>query len=133
MPRNPKSRCNLTWHQRFGTSNEGNLPTYKTASNPCGVNISLLTYPGITEADFRYMHKNCPYSTTASGFNYVRDTNPASDTYFKMLELDSGDFSTHTVTSGIMIRETRGSRYGWLCVDDDCTYYINTGNRYFLF
>jgi len=135
MPRNPNSRCNLTWHQRYGTDHEGNLPNYDTGSNPCGVNIAGITHPGVTAADFRYMHKECPYSdTTASGFHLVRDTNPGSATYFQNIELnDPGDLSTHSTTSGIMIKENRGSKYGWMCVDDNCTYYLSTGNRYFLF
>jgi len=134
MPRKPNSRCGLTWEQRYGTTLSGNLPQYKVHSNPCGVNVSALTYPGLTDASFRYMHIRCPYSdTTPTGFNYVRDTDPTSPDYFRMVALNPGDLSTHTVTSGIMIRETRGPRRGHLCVDDNCTYYINTGKRYFHF
>jgi hypothetical protein len=135
MPRNPNSRCDLTWHQRYGTDNEGNLPDYKVGSNPCGVNMAGITYPGVTEANFRYMHTECPYSdTTPSGFHFVRDTDLSSGTYFQNIELDDpGDLSTHNDTYGIMIKEVRGSRNGWMCVDDNCAYYLSTGNRYFYF
>lgn len=136
MPRNPKDRCNLSWEDRFGTDVDGNLSQYKPDKNPCGVNIDGITMPGVTLDDFHSHHIKCPYSTQAASGGvqtYVRDTNPFSPTYMKMILVGISELTDHSDTQGVMIRHNRGSEYGHLCVDDNCYYYTTVvpGSRYF--
>ncbi len=132
MPRKPRTRCNLSWEDRFGTIADGNLPQYKVTMDLCGVDISAITYPDIHMSDFHYYHMKCPYSVE-SELHYVRNTNINDVNYFDMEDVTSGTLglSTHTSTKGIMIKEQRGRKYGWLCVDPACPYHIATGNYYF--
>lgn len=130
MPRKPGDHCDLTWEQRVGSTLEGNLPQYKVNDNNCGVNINNITYPEVTVGDFRVNHKKCPYANEAFRHR-VLDTDPSSPTYWTVLELDAGELSAHTDTKGIMIKESRGSVHGFVCVDDNCYYYTTYNKRYF--
>lgn len=133
-----KSPCahlkEIGWERYFGTTSSGNLPQYKATSNPCGVNVGALNSKlvndlDIRESDFRFYHIKCPYSTE-SDVNEIIDRNRLSPTYGQNVDVSS-EATPHTVTSGIMIKFNRGSKYGWLCVDDACPYYQDTGRRYF--
>jgi len=44
--------------------------------------------------------------------NYRRDINRGSATYWQNIDV-SAEAITHPTTSGIMIRHSRGSKYGW--------------------
>ncbi len=124
----------IGWEAYYGTTRSGNLPEYKVGNNPCGVDVgaldpALVSDLDITGSDFRYYHIRCFYSTD-SDINSVVDLNPLSPTFGQTQAVSPSD---HTVTSGIMIKYNRGSKYGWLCVDDACTYYQDTGRRYFYY
>jgi hypothetical protein len=127
----------IGWERYFGTTTSGNLPQYKANSNPCGIDVDALNPQLVADLDikggsFRFYHIKCQYSTE-SGTHEIVDKNPLSPTYGQMITIPVGDIADHTVTSGIMIKHNRGSKYGWLCVDDNCPYYQNTGRRYFYF
>jgi hypothetical protein len=131
MPRNPRDRCDVSWSTRYGTASgtEGNLPTHKTKE--CVSEVVTLSgvqaeFPWVTIADFHYYHIKCPYSTE-SPIHYRRDINRGSATYWQNIDV-SAEAITHPTTSGIMIRHSRGSKYGWLCVDPDCPYYKGTAS-----
>ena len=127
----------IGWERYYGTTASGYMPEFKATSNPCGVDVGALNPQivnqlGITGASFRFYHIKCAYSTESDANQYV-DRNPLSPTYGQMIYLDPGDLAAHTVTSGIMIKHNKGSKYGWLCVEDDCPYYQDTGRRYFYY
>lgn len=145
MPRNPQEKCNVSWEARYGTTATGNLPRHK-ASEDTIYTVSGTVYSGVDPTlsgimtgvewrDFHTYHIKCPYSTQ-SDFQYVRNTNPFESSYMEMYTV-SGVAVDHTHTEGLMIRWHRGSKYGWLCVDNDCPYYQGTvsgsvaGTRYF--
>lgn len=130
MPRNPLDKKNDTWENCIGTLNLYNLPEYKVHDNLCGINIDNITHPGVTINSFRVFHKKCPYSIQ-SNVHKVRNLNVLDPNYFKMEELDPAVFTDHSDTNGVMIRESRGSIHGNLCVDNNCYYYLNNNNRYF--
>jgi hypothetical protein len=130
MPRKPGQRCSLSWEQRVGTTLVGNLPQYKANQNLCNVNLSNITYPGLRASDFSVYHKKCPYASE-SFHHRVLDTDPSSPTYWTVVDLIGGEITSHADTKGIMVRESRGSKHGWLCVDDNCYYYTTNSQRYF--
>ena len=131
MPRNPILKQTEDCDLSLGRSIlPGNLPEFKPGTS-CEVNLSGITYPGITERSFREFHFKCPYSTQAST-HFKRDTDLASPTYWDMVEVPSNELTDHSNTLGIMIREGRGSGiHGHLCVEDTCPHFLNTGQRYF--
>lgn len=127
----------IGWERYYGTTTSGNLPQFKATSNPCGVNVGalnpqLVDQLDITGASFRFYHIKCQYSE-ASDTHEILDRGPLSTTFGQMITIPSSDIDYHTVTSGIMIKHNKGSKYGWLCVDDACSYYQNTGRRYFYY
>lgn len=130
MPRNKNYKCPSSW--TYGTDAVGNLPQYKVGQNLCEVDMSLITYPGAKASDFRVYHIRCPYAIQAEQ-HFVRDVNINSSTYWEQLELSLLDLTNHVGTKGIMIRQSRGSRHGFLCIDDACPYYLDSGGlkRYF--
>ncbi|MHA2218191.1 MAG: hypothetical protein ACXACY_19820 [Candidatus Hodarchaeales archaeon] len=136
MPRNPATKCDITFEDRYGSTTSGNLSTHKT--KVCVSNaVDLQTIQAefgtwITIADFHYYHIKCPYSTQAD-YNFVLDIDPSSATYWQPLAVPGGSQTDHTSTSGIMIRHSRGSKYGWLCVDPACQYYQNNERTYFYY
>lgn len=120
MPRYPRNTCGR------GITN-GNLPQYKikecvstVISGPALTQIQAY-FPWVGIEDFHYYHIKCPFSTEA-GMHLVKDKNHSSPTYFWAVDVESSATS-HTVTSGLMIRFSRGSKHGWLCVDPNCSYY----------
>jgi len=130
MPRNPVEKCDTTFEDRYGSTTPGNLPTDKTKvciENTVDIDAVQAEFPWVTINDFHFYHLKCPYSTEAT-LNYVRDTNPASATYWQMVEVVATD---HTTTSGLMIKYSKGSKHGWLCVDPDCPYYGLHNRSYF--
>lgn len=133
MPRNPKEKCSVPWHVRYGTASgvEGNLPEWKR-TDCIGSKVDLAAvqaeFPWVSIFDFHYYHMKCPYASEAE-LHYVRDIDKTSSDYWKRNVLVS--HVPHTTTSGMMIRQSRGSRHGWLCVDPDCPYYISNGRPYF--
>ena len=144
MPRNPVERNNVDWEDRYGTTISGNLPQYRDPATSAGVecledilyasspvlsgatNLEYIQtiFPWVTFRDFHYFSFRCPYSTESST-HYVRDTNRQSETYWQMISVSSEAVS-HTTTDGLMIRYSRGSKHGWLCVDPICPYYKGT-------
>lgn len=133
MPRNPVEKCDITFEDRYGSTTSGNLPTHKTKvciENTINISAVQAEFPWVTINDFHFYHMKCPYSNEAT-VNYVRDTNKASATYWQMVEVVSVDRADHTTTSGMMIRHSKGSKHGWLCVDPDCPYYQLNKRNYF--
>lgn len=131
MPRNPKEKRSVSWESRFGTTHDGNLPQYKRGQNLCGIDPSLVdVMEGVKLCDFHYYHIKCPYSTEAL-YHYVRNTDLSSEYYWEMELLPPSSFFDHLATKGIMIKRFQGSKSGWLCVDNNCPYYLSTGRRYF--
>jgi len=126
----------IGWEAYYGTTYSGQLPQYKPDENLCNVNIAGITMPGVTLDDFHYYHIKCPYSKEAAQNGvqtYVRDTNPFSSTYMQMIPVGIDELTDHWDTKGLMIKYSRGSKYGHLCVDDNCYYYttVSSGTRYF--
>jgi hypothetical protein len=127
----------IGWERYFGTTTSGNLPQFKATSNPCDVDINALNSQlvadlDIKESSFRFYHIKCHHAEE-SGTHEVLDRGPLSPTFGQMITIPGGEIDYHTVTSGIMIKHNKGSKYGWLCVDDNCPYYQNTGRRYFYY
>jgi len=125
----------IGWERYYGTTESGRLSQYKVHSNPCGVDVDALNPQlvedlNINDGSFRYYNMSCIYATESDYHQYT-DLNPISPTFGQTITVSG--LASHTVTSGTMIRYNRGSKYGWLCVDDNCPYYINTGRRYFYF
>lgn len=127
----------IGWERYFGTTVSGGLPQYNVDENPCGVNVSLLDTQlvndlNINEGSFRYYHIKCHHATESTVHD-VLDRGPLSPTFGQIITVPAGEIASHTVTSGIMIKHNIGSKYGWLCVDNNCPYYISTGRRYFYY
>lgn len=120
------------WEAYYGTTYSGNLPQYKPDPNPCNVDIGSVTMDGVTLSDFHYYHKECPYANEASS-HFVVNTNLNSPNYGEFEEVMPNQRSNHTATKGIMIRHNNISKYGHICVDDNCYYYttIVSGTRFF--
>jgi hypothetical protein len=59
----------------------------------------------------RYCWRRCPYST-----NDVSERIP------------EGERTDHTTTSGYMTLDSRGSRWGWVCEDPNCSYFLGTAS-----
>ena len=146
MPRNPVEKCNITFEDRYGSTTSGNLPTHKTKvciEDTIDIGAVQAEFPWVTINDFHFYHMKCPYSNEAAkpGYDwdgnffteitYVRDTDPTSSNYWKTMPLASSSRASHTTTSGFMIRHSKGSKHGWLCVDPDCPYYILHKRNYF--
>lgn len=144
MPRPRRTNCN-DWENLYGTTAVGNLGQYKI--HECVESVVDLPAvqsgaPWVTIDDFHYYHIKCPYSNydatvsgTASGsLNWAQTTVSGNRVlYF----VQPADRAVHTATEGMMIRFSRGSAHGWLCVDPNCPYYLGTasgtvgGTRYF--
>jgi hypothetical protein len=115
------------WERFYGTTASGNLPKYLVIENPCGVDIeAVLAQPGIAgfydldKDSFRYHHIMCPFSTESIN-HYIVDRNVYSPIFAKDFEVTST--VSHTITSGIMIKDIRFSKNGWVCLDNNCPYY----------
>ncbi len=81
------------------------------------------TYSGSwpeTRRQFGYTWKLCPYST-----NYFLPQGAPS------WKVAMPGRTVHTTTSGRMAVHNRGGTWGWMCFDDNCAYFIDTGQRYF--
>jgi len=132
MPRNPLEKKAVSWESRYGTTISGNLPQYKVGIyiedviTDSVLNQIQAEFPWVERNDFHYYHKKCPYATE-SNLHLVRNTAIGSSTYWQNTDV-SGEVKYHTLTSGIMIRHSRGSRHGWLCVDPNCPYYGGTAS-----
>jgi hypothetical protein len=124
MPRKPNNSC--------GRVVDGNLPDYNVGK--CIDNVITLAkltniqnyFPWVGLEDFHYYHIKCPFSTE-SNMHYAKDMDRNSPTYFESVNVE-GSAVSHTSTSGIMIRFSRGSKHGWLCVDPNCPYYKGTAS-----
>jgi hypothetical protein len=133
MPRNPVEKCDITFEDRYGSTTPGNLPTHKTKvciENTINISAIQAEFPWVSINDFHFYHMKCPYSNEAT-INYVRDIDKASATYWQMLEVAPASRGNHTTTSGLMIKYSKGSKHGWLCVDPDCPYYQLNNRNYF--
>ena len=105
---------------------DGNLPQHKIKDCVSTI-IDDTTMSGIRDffpwvgiEHFHYYHFKCPYSTE-SEVHYVRGSD------FLINDVVSEAVS-HTSTSGLMIRHSRGVKHGWLCVDPICPYYNGTAS-----
>lgn len=130
---------------------DGNLPQYKAIENLCDVDVSKITVSGITRGHFKVYHVRCPFDVSPVDMDeahLVRNTNPFSANYWNFeVAVPPHQRAYHTTTNGVMVRWQRGSKYGWLCVDDACPYYSGItvtysgvdvvvsqpGDRYFYF
>lgn len=137
MPRDPIEKCSVSWEDRYGTTAIGNLPQHNVGQNLCGINYNFdEIMDGVVLSDFRVYYKQCPYSTEAP-IHYVREAAVINGALtYVTRELGINELEDHTATSGVMIREVRGSKHGFLCVDNLCPYYDGTvpstsGTRYF--
>lgn len=120
MPKNPNNCYDVVL-------SSGNLPKYKVNDNNCNIDISKITMNGVTLNKFRYHHMRCPFDSNPVGIDelhMVRNTNPFSSNYWNFeITIPPSQRAYHTTTSGIMAKWSRGSKHGWLCVDDECPYY----------
>ncbi len=128
MPRNPIEKCEVTWEDQYGTTSSGNLPTHKTKE--CVEDVVDLptiqaTFSWIDISDFHFYHIKCPFSDEAD-FNYIRNIIIGSANYWQMELVLPADRVNHVNTGGMMIKYSRGSKHGWLCVDPVCKYYLGT-------
>ncbi len=151
MPRNPIEKCEATWHDQYGTTSSGNFAEHKTKE--CIEDVIDLptiqaTFSWVTIADFHYYHFKCPYAfdredpdvypqpdvhphlirnlldvTSDYYWTYIYSIAGGVITYY---EVPVSERSAHTATGGMMIKHTRGSNYGWSCVDPLCSYYLGT-------
>jgi len=127
----------IGWERYYGTTTSGQLAQFKATSNPCGVDVGALNSQlvsdlNISDSSFRFYHIKCHYASESLVHEIV-DKDTLSPTFGETLTIGAGDIASHTVTSGIMIKHNRGSKYGWICVDDNCPYYQNNGRRYFYY
>jgi len=141
MPRNPVDKKAVSWASRYGTTATNNLPQYypekyvSTIITPSKLVQIQAEFPWVDLDDFHNYHVKCPYATEAN-VHLVRDTIVGSDTYWQNTNVIN-EVESHTLTSGVMIRHSRGSKHGWLCVDPNCPYYQGTvsgsiaGSNYF--
>ncbi len=135
MPRNPIEICETTWHEKYGTTNSGNFPTHKTKEcieDTVTISGVRAEFPWVREdyGDFKYYHFKCPYSTEAE-INYVRNGDRSDPNYWKFELVMPVDRVSHVDTGGLMIKQSRGSRHGWMCVDPVCPYYISNSTNFF--
>ena len=133
MPRNPIEKCDVSFENRYGTTTSGNLPTHKTkdcVSTVVNIGAVQSEFPWVTIADFHFYHIKCPYSKEST-VNYVRVTDREASNFWSMIEVPDGTQTYHTSTSGIMIRHSRGNKYGWMCVDPACKFYQLYNTNYF--
>jgi len=133
MPRDPRDKCDVGWDERYGTTWSGNLPQWERTvciEDTIDLDAIQAEFPWVKYTDFHFYHKKCPYSNESS-IHYVRDTDRSSATYWQLETVLGGDRTNHTSTDGMMIRYSRGSRHGWLCVDPDCSYYLTNNTPYF--
>lgn len=143
MPRPRRTNCN-DWENLYGTTAVGNLAQYKIhecVESVVDIDTVQSGTPWVTISDFRYYHFKCPYGdyTTLSGvalgtLNYAQTVVSGVRV---MYQVQASDRAEHIATGGIMIRYSRGSAHGWMCVDPNCSYYLGTasgtvgGTRYF--
>lgn len=79
-----------------------------------------------------YCWKYCPYSTNY--FNKFYNNSWAGPTTNP--DIDQTNFtavvtSDHPYTNGTMNMKNNGGAPGFICLDDDCQYFLDTGRRYF--
>ena len=135
MPRNPVEKCDITFEDRYGSTTSGNLPTHKTKvciENTVDISAVQDEFPWVSINDFHFYHMKCPYSNEAT-INYYRDIDKTSSTYWQMIEVIPAHRTDHTTTSGLMIRHSKGSKHGWLCVDPNCWYYQQPNKRNYFY
>ena len=135
MPRNPIEKCEATWHDQYGTTSSGNFPTHNTKeciedTVTIGDVRAVFPWVRLDYGDFKYYHFKCPYADEAE-INYVRNIDQSDPNYWNFELVMPGDRAAHTATGGLMIKHSRGSKHGWLCVDPDCPYYISNNNNFF--
>ncbi|HEC64036.1 hypothetical protein LCGC14_0717080 [marine sediment metagenome] len=156
MPRNPVEKCEVTWDDRYGTTSSGNFAGHKTKEcieDVIDLPTIRAEFPWVAQHDsdyrrFHYYHFKCPYAfdredpvvypqpdvhphlvrnlldrTSDYYWTYIYSITGGVITYY---EVPLSERSAHTATGGMMIKHIRGSRYGWLCVDPECPYYLGT-------
>ncbi len=83
-------------------------------------------------AKIGYCWKFCPFSNSYKNKYYDNSfagntTNPdITQANFTMVVT-----ALHPFTEGTMVYHNRGGGPGWLCLDNDCPYFIDNGERYF--
>lgn len=79
-----------------------------------------------------YLWKLCPYSTAYRNIFYARGfrgyTNNPEITDNNFTSVTTAD---HGYTEGTLVYHNPGGCPGWLCLDDDCPYFIDNQKRYF--
>ena len=74
-----------------------------------------------------HSYKLCPYSTQYKEAYY--DHGYMGNSTSGVLPMSHT--SDHDDTSGTMITSMRARAWGFMCMDDDCWYFLNNGVRYF--
>jgi hypothetical protein len=144
MPRSRTDKCNNSWENLYGTTAIGNLPQYKRyecVSDVVDLDAVRSEAPWVRINDFHYYHFKCPYGdySTVSGvisgtLNWAQTTISGNRALYFVEEPDR---AAHNATAGMMIKYSRGSAHGWMCVDPNCPYYRGiasgtvSGTRYF--
>jgi hypothetical protein len=79
-----------------------------------------------------YIWKYCPYSTNHKNKYYdngwAGNTNNPAITQETFPSVVTDD---HPDTDGTMNMKTNGGSPGWICLDDNCPFFIDNGYRYF--
>ena len=80
-----------------------------------------------------HIYKYCPYSTNHKNKYYNNgfhgNTNNAE--ILATTDLSTIPTADHLYTDGTMVMWSRPGAPGWLCLDDDCPYFISNAKRYF--
>lgn len=79
-----------------------------------------------------YCWKFCPFSTNYYNKWYANGwAGPTNNPDITQSTFTSVVTSDHPYTNGTMNMWNPGGNPGWICFDDDCQYFIDTGRRYF--
>jgi len=132
MPRHPHD-C-----EDSGIIIDGNLPQYiihecvETIIDAPTLSGIRDYFPWVNVLDFHFYHIKCPFSSQ-SYMNYYNKPTIIDNKPDWVLTpvLDYYSITDHLYTRGMMIKYSRGSKHGWLCVDPGCPYYMANNTPYF--
>jgi hypothetical protein len=69
MPRNPVTKCEVSWEDRYGTTSSGNLPQrvlYECLENTIDLAVIQTIFPWVSLEDFNFYHVKCPFTSESS-------------------------------------------------------------------